>query len=298
MKLNIKHIIAASVLVCLTSCDSKLEPFEAVGGTGTPTAIEPSAVKSEPLPGQIKLTWDVPEGDFSYLKIKYYDPILKREVSKLFSKGTTELLIDGTRARFGDYTFYFQTFNAAHQGGEIKEIKARSGVAPAVYTEVSRTKVNLKVEQLSCNHPDESEGIFKNLIDGDTGSNSFFHTNWHSPQSPLPHYIQIDFKEEHENFAFEYYTRDTGNTDGYPTAADFQVSIDGQNWETVTTLNGLPTTRKTRYSSDFVMAGKKFKYFRFNVTASSLSKNYFHIGEILFYDATVDIFDPETAPLD
>ena len=46
------------------------------------------------------------------------------------------------------------------------------------------------------------------------------------------------------------------------------------------------------------MPGKKFKYFRFNVTASSQSKNYFHLGEMIFYDAEVDIYDPETVSLD
>ena len=134
--------------------------------------------------------------------------------------------------------------------------------------------------------------------DGKTADPSFFHTNWHSPQVDLPHYIQIDLKEEHENFAFEYYTRDTGNTDGFPTSAELQISTDGEHWETVSTLSGLPTTRQTKYASDFVMPGKKFKYFRFNVLTSSLNKKYFHIGEIAFFDADIEKYDPETVPLD
>jgi len=66
----------------------------------------------------------------------------------------------------------------------------------------------------------------------------------------------------------------------------------------VTVLSGLPATKATRYSSDYVIAGKKFKYFRFNVISSSLNKNYFHIGEIYFYDVEVEVYDPETVPLD
>lgn len=99
-------------------------------------------------------------------------------------------------------------------------------------------------------------------------------------------------------FAFEYYTRDTGNTDGFPTSAELQISTDGEHWETVSTLSGLPTTRQTKYASDFVMPGKKFKYFRFNVLTSSLNKKYFHIGEIAFFDADIEKYDPETVPLD
>ena len=298
MKLNFKYIIAAGLLVCMAGCDDKLETFEVVGSTAAPVAIAPSTVSSQALPGQINLSWEPVEGAYEYLKIKYYDPLQKKEIYLVASNGTSELLIDNTRARFGDYSFFFQTFNAANQGSAVTEIKAASGAAPAVYTEVSRAKVNLKVDQLSCNYPDASEGIFKYLIDGDTGSSSFFHTNWHSPQAPLPHYIQIDFNEEHENFAFEYYTRDTSNSDGYPTSAELQISNDGTNWETVSALSGLPAVRKTRYATEFMMPGKKFKHFRFNVTTSSQSKNYFHIGEIVFYDAEVDIYDPETVSLD
>lgn len=298
MKLNFNYIIAAGLLVCMTGCDDKLETFEVVGNTAAPIAIDPSTVNTEALAGQINLSWTPTEEAYEYLQIKYYDPLQKKDVYLVASNGTSEMLIDDTRARFGDYSFFFQTFNAANQGSTVTEVKAVSGAAPSVYTEVSRTKVVLTVEQLSCNYPDASEGIYKYLIDGDTGSTSFFHTNWHSPQSPLPHYIQIDFKEEHENFAFEYYTRDTSNSDGYPTSAEFQISSDGEQWETVAALTGLPTVRKTKYSSGFVMPGKKFKYFRFNVTASSQSKNYFHLGEMIFYDAEVDIYDPETVSLD
>lgn len=296
MKFNIKHIIAVLALVGTTGCDDKLETFEVTGSTATPAAIDASAVQSEALPGQIKLTWTPPQGDFAYMQVRYNDPLQKKDICKIFSKGATELLIENTRARFGDYSFFFQTFNVADQGSAVTEVKARSGAAPATVTEKSRTGVTLKTEQLSCNYPDASEGQYAHLVDGNTGT--FFHSNWHSPQEPLPHYIQIDFEEEHENFAFEYYTRNTSNTDGYPTTAEFQISTDGTNWETLTTLSGLPATKATKYTSDFVVAGKKFKHFRFNVLTSSLNKNYFHIAEIYFYDVEVEVYDPETVPLD
>ena len=73
------------------------------------------------------------------------------------------MLIENTRARFGDYTFYLQTFNAAHEAGAVQELKARSGAMPASYTEKSRTQVSLIVDQLSCNYPDASEGNMKIL---------------------------------------------------------------------------------------------------------------------------------------
>lgn len=296
MKLNMKYMMAAACFLACTACDDKLEPFETVGSTAAPATISASAVQSEALPGEIRLAWTAPEGDFAYMQIKYHDPLTDEDVCKIVSKGTTELLVENTRARFGEYVFYLQTFNAAHEGGEVTVVKAKSGAAPSTTTEKTRTKVNVVVDQLSCNYPDSQEGYFSALVDGDLSN--FFHTNWHSPQNPLPHYIQIDFNEEHEDFAFEYYTRDTSNTDGYPTSAELQISTDGETWETVTVLSGLPATRATRYASTFVTPGKKFKYFRFNVTSSSQNKNYFHIAEITFYDVEVEVYDPETVPLD
>ncbi len=297
MKFNYNLMIAAAciVLCTATACDARLEEFECVGSTAAPTAISASAVTSEALPGQIKLTWTNPEEDFAYMQIRYNDPLQKKDVCKLVSKGTNELLIDNTRARFGDYSFSFQTFNAKHEGSEVTEVTAHSGKAPATVTE-KRTKVSLVRGQLSCNYPDSSEGYFDALIDGDL--NNFFHTNWHSPQVALPHYIQIDFNEAHGTFAFEYYTRNTSNTDGFPTVAELQISTDGENWETVSTLTDLPAKKSTKYSSAYVKPDKAFTHFRFNVTHSSQDKKYFHVAEIAFYDVDVQIYDPETAELD
>ena len=56
MKLNLKYIIAVAVLVGMTGCDDKIEPFETTGSTATPVAISASTVQSEALPGEIKLT--------------------------------------------------------------------------------------------------------------------------------------------------------------------------------------------------------------------------------------------------
>lgn len=171
MKFNIKYTIAAlSVFMFTAGCDDKLDAIDVIGYTGVPVAIE--TVTSESLPGQIQLRWEVPAGDFSYLKIWYYDPLTKETVYKIVSKGTTELLIDETRARFGEYEFNFQTFNANDEGGEIKVVRALSGVAPASYTLVSRSQIKLVAEQLSTNAQEPSEGPIKNAVDGD--KNTFF----------------------------------------------------------------------------------------------------------------------------
>ena len=296
MKFNIKYTIAAlSVFMFTAGCDDKLDAIDVIGYTGVPVAIE--TVTSEPLPGQIQLRWEVPAGDFSYLKIWYYDPLTKETVYKIVSKGTTELLIDETRARFGEYEFNFQTFNANDEGGEIKVVRALSGVAPASYTLVSRSQIKLVAEQLSTNAQEPSEGPIKNAVDGD--KNTFFHTNWHEA-IPYPQWIQVNLKEPHENFLVCYINRtdNSWTTSGRPSVVDLQISNNGIDWETVGTLDGLPSSAGSEYISTFFMPGKTFTYFRFSVTSATGSSSYWNIGEFMMYDAEVAIDDPETAPLD
>lgn len=295
--MKLKYMIAAFALACFgTGCDDKLETFEVQGYTGAPAPIETSAITSEALPGQIKLKWTKPsEGEYEYLKIWYRDFLLKETVNKIASLETDSMLIDDTRARFGEYEFFFQTFNANNEGSEVTSFKAVSGKAPAVTTE-TRTEVKLDASQLSSDAPEPSEGPISNLINGNT--NDFFHIRWSSPQTPLPHYIQIDFNEEHQVFAIEWWNRVVGNSDGFPLVVELQISSNGTDWETITTLSGFASASGTHVTPDYVDAGKPFTHFRFNVTEASSGSNYFHMAEFKFYDVEINVYDPETVELD
>ena len=280
------------LLLGTTGCDDKLDTFETVGVTTAPTAIPASSISSEALPGQIKLTWTAPAEDaFEYMQIRYNDPLAKEDVCLIVSPGTTEMLIDETRARFGDYTFYFQTFNVNGEGSAVTEIKAQSGAAP---TTEQRTEVILSGDQLSSDCPEPTEGPISNLVNGNL--NDFFHVRWSSPQEPLPHYIQIDFKEEHQDFAIEWWDRIVGNSDGFPTKAEVQISQDGEVWTTIATLENLPAGSGVHYESETFNPGMSFSHFRLNVLEATVTSNYFHMAEFKFYD--VEIYDPETVPLD
>lgn len=291
--MKLKYIMAALALACVgAGCDDKLETFETQGYTGTPAAV--GEMTSEALPGQIRLTWSVPEGaEFAYMKIWYEDPLKKETVYKIASESTVELTIDDTRARFGEYEIFYQTFNINDEGGEIKSIKAVSGGAPATYT---LKKYALAAEMLSTNAQEPTEGPIANLVDGNTGS--FFHTRWSSPQIPLPHYIQIDFNEEHQSFVVNYVNRtdNTWTTDGRPTKVELQTSNDGEVWETITTLTDFPIGAGSEYTSDYVISDKTFTHFRFNVIETSGNTSYFNLGEFSFSD--LEIYDPETVELD
>jgi F5/8 type C domain. len=211
---------------------------------------------------------------------------------KIASKGTTEMLISNTRARYGAYKFYFQTFNSAKEGGDINMVEATSGAAPSVTTVAEKTKIALTETQLSTNAQEPTEGPIKNLIDGNSGT--FFHTRWSSPQISLPQYVQINFNEAHENFLIYYMNRNNSGTSARPGSVELQISNDGQNWETVTTLSGLPTAVSSEYTSSYVAPGKKFTYFRFNVIATTGNTKYFNMAEFAIYDVKLNVFNPET----
>lgn len=79
MKLNVKYMIAAFALLGLVGCDKNFEEFETSGG-GSPAAVELSTVVSEALPGQIKLTWKAPEGDYAIYRFAIMT-LYKRKIS-------------------------------------------------------------------------------------------------------------------------------------------------------------------------------------------------------------------------
>lgn len=290
--MKLKYIIVGLTAVVLTAaCDDKLDVFTYDGPATPPAAIDMSTVKSEALPGQIHLSWEAPEGDFAYLQIRYYDPRIKEDVYKIASKGTTEMLIDETRARYGAYAFSFRTFNSSHEGGEVQTVEAVSGAAPATVTVGTKTKINITADQLSGNASDPQEGVLKYLVDGDAGT--MYHTNWHET-IPYPQYIQVDLKEPHENFCVYFQNRnDSWTTSGRPGVVELQVSNDGKDFETVATLSGLPSAASSEYTSTYVAPGKTFTYFRFNVLASSGNTAYFNLAELALYDVELSIYDPE-----
>lgn len=288
MKLKYLSVLAIGLLLATTGCDDKLNTYETAGVTAVPEAISASSISSEALPGQIRLMWSADPQSFEYMKVRYYNPLTKEDVLQLVSNKTTELLIDETRARFGDYTFYFQTFNVLGEGSEVTEIKAQSGPAPITYRE---TKITTGY---SCDQPDSSEGNIGNAFDGNTGT--FYSSDWHNG-TQFPSYIQLDLENPCEMFYINYINRtdDGWRTTGRPSSVDLQVSADGQSWTTVETLTNLPNAGGSSYQTDYISCDVPFTSFRFSVT-SNTGDSYFCISELEFY--FVEVYDPETEPLD
>ena len=93
MKYSFKYMFATlCAFLCVTGCDDKLEVFETNGSAVAPVAFDISKVEVESLPGAIQLTWPATEEGFAYMKVRYNDPLQKKEICRLLSNNATGLL--------------------------------------------------------------------------------------------------------------------------------------------------------------------------------------------------------------
>lgn len=110
-------------------------------------------------------------------------------------------------------------------------------------------------------------------IDGKTG-NGHWHSAWSNYQA-APHFITIDMGKEYDINGFLCMPRTDNDTNGLIRVYTFQVSLDGENWTTVSSGSWLP------YCSEIEFITTKARYFK--ITA--LSGQYASISEIeIFYD--------------
>lgn len=269
---------------CSGDYDSFLDP---VKYTGSPSSV--SNITSEALPGQILLRWDVPtDSNYYFVRVKYYDHLKKQDVTKILSVYTDSLLISGTRAKYGDYDFTFQSFNAKNEGGEIKSIKARSGVAPIQET-IETIKLNLTVDQLSSNAADSEEGQLSHLVDNNVAT--FFHTDWHGVVPP-PHYLDVHLAEPISDFIVYFQNRQWSQA--CAKTVDIMISNDGDEWQTLTTINaGLPTGGAAEYTSQIFRAPISFTYLRWYVRETSDGTVYWNMAEFGLYKVIISTYDPE-----
>lgn len=258
---------------------------------GAPGPI--SNIRAQSLPGEILLEWDVPaDSSFYYVQIKYFDPLLDKEVAEVVSIYADELLVDNTRAKYGDYEFTFQTFNAKNEGGTPVTIKAKSGVAP-IQESMTSTRLKLTVDQLSTNAQEPSEGPIRNLLDN--SPSTFFHTMWSGGGKPWPHWIDIALEEPIENFKF--YLQNRSGSQASPTNVDLLVSDDGITWEKIVSgMTGFPTPGGAEFTSDVIRSGRSFKYFRFSVNGAvrdTSTQSSFNLAQFALSKVDIETYDPE-----
>lgn len=118
----------------------------------------------------------------------------------------------------------------------------------------------------------DGEGI-AGLIDDD--ASTYFHSCWDGNKTPVPsayHYLMVDLGEAAtEAFKFGYTTRDHQNTN-HPSRIRIWGSNDNTDFEEITVLtreaDGLVNGSKASYESNIIVAGKSYRYIRFDVEAT------------------------------
>ncbi len=140
---------------------------------------------------------------------------------------------------------------------------------------------------ISTNAQASNEGPISGLIDGIVGnanSNTYFHSDYSGNNSTdgLDHYIQVNLGESVKLFKFTYTNRH--DTDGdYATKMTIWGSTDGTNFEEITRIENLPTSKSAVYTSEPIYVSKEYTDLRFMVTESTSAEkgghHFFHMAE-------------------
>lgn len=287
MKVLFKYILCISLLVgFLASCsDDEVSII--------PADIMNVTASSDP--GTITIHWEVADDSLSirYIKVEYYDFLLKKNVMRTASVYSDSMLIPDTRQKYGEYTFTVQPVSYTGNGGTIHEVKIVSEPAATSYIV---TQLSLTADSLSTNAQEPRSGPIANLVDGDLSN--FFHSAW-SVDIPGPHWFQVNLGEEiADHYKFFYGNR--SNAANKPVDFDLMGSTDGENWFLLRNFtkdaDGLNVASGGTWTSEVYKVDKPFSYIRFIVNRTNNNTVFFTMSEFRFYDV-VEI-DPEASDVD
>ena len=178
-----------------------------------------------------------------------------------------------------------EAFNAAYEAAA--EIITASGYATTEAQDLPlQTTDSGAAYYIWTNAQEPNEGPISQLVDGNTGNQNFFHTQWSNPVPAGPHYIEVDLGENCnlDKFIIRYSTRINtgGNIVDFPDAIEIVGSNEKNGTYThLATFNeGLPQSQG-QYWESTVVENKGYRYLRFNVTAE---KTFWHMSE---FDITI-----------
>lgn len=287
MKSIQKIILLLTFSSAFTACDKDDEKF---------TALAIEGIKAEAFPGAIRLSWNSVENrDFLYAEVSYFDFGTQKTVSRLCSRYTDELYIDGLLNRYGKYKFIFTAYDMEKTAGQPVYIERECEKAESYYVISEENVIPISTGQLGTNAQEPSEGPLSNLVDGDT--DTFFQSFWDEWTYPdlKPsgyHYITFDLQKEVMAFKFRYWNRKKGGS--RPRTVNIYGGTDGVNWTQLQQLDNLPTDGGSNYSSDIFLLDNPVSHIKYEVIKGSDEyQPYFSLAEIEFYEVVRELIDPE-----
>ena len=180
---------------------------------------------------------------------------------------------------------------------KIAEVNTAITSAESLFStaEFVATPVALQVTQaaaagyIKCNNLDPDEGNDMNYLI-DNNPSTYIHSNWHTISSEKD-YLEVYLGEGKgmSLFYFTEITRGDASSD-FPSSIEILGSEDGNSFESITIVSGLPTAKTKSYTSPLIQSDSKYKYLRFVVTGSSYAADrpYFHMAEFDLYAVTIN----------
>ncbi|WP_290541095.1 discoidin domain-containing protein [Alistipes sp.] len=283
-----QKILLAFVLSGCISCSGDEDPAM--------TALAVQGIRAAAFPGAIRLTWNrVEDHDFLYAEVSYYDYGTQQPVTKLCSRYTNSLYIDGLLNKYGKYRFTFTAYNVDKIPGQPIYIEQQCQKAASYYVDIAENPITLCVDQLTTNAQEPSEGPLKHLVDGNP--DTFFQSFWDEYTYPelKPsgyHWVAFDFRREVTAFKFCYWNRKKGGS--RPKSVNIYGSTDGRMWELLSQLDNLPNDPGSSYTSDLFLPNKPVSQVKFEmVKGTDAYQPYFSLAEIEFSEIVRELVDPE-----
>lgn len=282
---TIKYLFAVMLVGLLGAC----EDDNKIGITCT----EITDLIAQSGEGQIQLEWSYPEGEntIRYIEVSYWDPAKSKQIKRTVSSYTDTLLVENTRKKYGEYTFFLQPFSRDFIPGNIYEIKATSLAAPAVYeftsAEMVLTAENIYVEGIKDSEP-------QSLLDGNL--ETFVNTDYTKPVGTI-FWIDFTLVKEQDFLKFSYINRNN-TAASFPAVIECWVKANEEDeWVLMDTLtleeDALPTEPKGQFTSAEMKAPFSFKYFRFRIPKTHTGKPNFSLAEFRVFDVNYTFVDPE-----
>ena len=290
-----KLCILLFILCTLLSCSNDSEEK-------VPTAdLTQMNFRYEPGAGEIKLMWDMPEGDpgFYYMKINYYDPKEKKDKMVVVSSYASFIIIDNTRARYnGQYKFTLTPYSVTDTPGQAYTLEAESGPAPKT------TTVTLEEIPLSASSFYGNATAVDYPLDNLCNDNyaDLYHTDWKNPNIASYHYIDIDLGQDVEYFKLHTWNRSSNAGDCPGTVRlyrinqlnDPNVNMDAPMYEYTHPKTGNGEEATIMYpSQDDSALNPPVRYLRYCSIVSAAGHKFWNLAEIKINKVIVSVYDPE-----
>lgn len=256
-------------------------------------------INSEPI-GSITLLWNTfPEGsNIKKVEVTYTDPVTGAVVTGESLPADTSYTISNTMKKYGEYSFSVRSVSVLDIPAEASAIKTVSKPIPHVPGAVtSEAKLNLVGRPLSSNAAEPNEGPIANLVDGNTASSSFFHSQWSGTVPPAPHWVQIDLGTTlSDHFRIKTTPRNASNI---PVNFDLFGSEDGNEWFHIKNFtqvgDNIPTAGNgSPFISPKYRILEAFSHIRLSVNSTNTNSIFWAMSEFEIWDVKTEVVsDPE-----